>query len=168
MLACALAYNDVRRHFFGLPLAIKFFQRLGIDRVTARAHAYTHQLFLTRTALAQVMAHNHGLAVASAKRCAERWQTRLLCDERVFNCMATVRLPRLQLAAPSGALAGAIRALLRDRYDIELPVLFVNGELCARLSAHVYYQPSDYDLLIDTVLRLEQLHAADLRARLAS
>jgi hypothetical protein len=82
--------------------------------------------------------------------------------------MSSVQLPRLKTAPPSGALAGAIRGLLREKYDVELPIIPINDELYARLSAHIYYEIGDYQVAIDAILRLDEAHGAELRERIAA
>lgn len=61
-----------------------------------------------------------------------------------------------ELLPPSGPVAAALHALLRENYKIEVPVLSMLGSLWCRISAQVYNCLEEYQRLAEAVVEVQQ------------
>jgi isopenicillin-N epimerase len=102
--------------------------------------------------LTQLMTRNRELALAGARRLAERCAGELVCPESMLGSMAALSLRR------SGKKldAAELHRRLVFEHRVEIPVHHwaePYGPLL-RLSAHAYNQPADYERLSEAVLAL--------------
>lgn len=111
------------------PAAIAFMRTLGVDAVSA---------------------YNHTLAWTGAHRLASAWGTRFDVPESMVATMATVMLP--EALGVTSADAAAVRDRLLFEQHIEVPIHAFRDRLWLRLSAQVYNDMSDIDLLAAAVL----------------
>jgi isopenicillin-N epimerase len=95
---------------------------------------------------------NHGLAVAAAALLAQCWGTEVGAPEGMLGAMAVVRLPG-QRAATADA-AHALNNALWERHRIEVPVMAIGPHLWLRISAQIYNELADYELLAEAVATL--------------
>ncbi|CAH1226841.1 NFS1 [Branchiostoma lanceolatum] len=119
-----------------LPTVLDFWQCVGPERI--------------RTYL-------HDMVTQAAQLLVEKWNTGLLAPLNMFASMALVQLPP---AFHGGAvatydLAEKIQNQLYHRFNIEVPLKAVQGELYVRISAHIYNDLADYETLGDAILQLK-------------
>ena len=81
-------------------------------------------------------------------------------DRALITSMAMVRLPSSSSSSKSNkhtaatsAIAKQIQDTLHYDYCIEVPVKVIHGKLYVRISAHIYNNIHDYELLGHAVLR---------------
>jgi isopenicillin-N epimerase len=98
-----------------------------------------------------VLAHNHDLAWSSAHRLADVWGTTFDTPEAMIGPMASVALPP-QFAVTAEHAAVLQRSLLVDDH-IEVPIALIDGQLRLRISAQLYNEALDYDLLAGAITR---------------
>lgn len=111
--------------------AIAFCRRLGPDRMRA---------------------WNHALAVEAATLLAQAWNTEAAAPPSMTGAMASVRLPLPPIADVASAVR--LQVALRTRFQIEVPMLWLDSELWLRVSAQVYNRPEHYRRLAEAVGRL--------------
>jgi len=110
--------------WLAVPAAIDFHQRLGGPALRER---------------------NAALAREQATRLAGIWNTARGAPDPLTGAMATVRLPLTDPATPERAQD--LRRKLFADHRIEVPVTAFVGALWARISAHAYNRPADYERL---------------------
>jgi isopenicillin-N epimerase len=110
--------------WLSVPAAIDFHERLGGARLRER---------------------NAALVCEQATMLARAWATERGAPGALTGSMAAVRLPLREPATAERALE--LRRKLFDDHRIEVPVTAFAGALWARISAHVYNRPEDYDRL---------------------
>ena len=88
---------------------------------------------------------NIELARASATQLALLWKTERGAPDELTGSMATISLPLSGPATIERALE--LRAWLFETHRIELAVTPFSGSLWARISAHAYNEPTDYQRL---------------------
>lgn len=99
-----------------------------------------------------IMTHNHDLAVAGGQLLAGAWCTSLFIPAEHTAAMVNVRLPT-ERAAPHFDPASLPRALL-TKYQTWVPAYPQDGQWYVRVSAQIYNELSDFQLLADGVLDL--------------
>ncbi|XP_064595539.1 uncharacterized protein LOC135462106 [Liolophura sinensis] len=85
------------------------------------------------------------------------WDTALAAPEDMFRSMCLVQLPAALYQTSSTVnynTAEEIQSILFHRYNIEVPIKAVQGELYVRISAHIYNQMSDYETLAEAITQL--------------
>jgi isopenicillin-N epimerase len=90
------------------------------------------------------------LARASATQLALDWKTERGSSDDLTGSMATIRLPLSGPATLERALE--LRARLFEAHRIELVITPFSGSLWARISAHAYNEPTDYQYLSEVLL----------------
>jgi isopenicillin-N epimerase len=108
--------------------------------------------FLRDLGLDAVWQHNHGLAWQGAQLLAERWGTTLGFRDTDIGFMATVPMPAG--AGSNQQDAARVRDKLLFEHHIEVQVHAAHGNVWARISAQVYNEISEVDLLADAVLKI--------------
>jgi hypothetical protein len=88
---------------------------------------------------------NIELARASATQLALLWKTERGAPDDITGSMATIRLPLSGAATLERAIK--LRAWLFEAHRIELVITPFSGSLWARISAHAYNEPTDYQRL---------------------
>ena len=94
---------------------------------------------------ADIYGYCRPLAARAAQMLSARWRSRLGTPRSMMSFMATVELPFPGRATP--AAAQQIRAILRDRHNLEAFIKAIDGSLWVRLSAFVYNEMADYERL---------------------
>ena len=110
--------------WLSVPAAINFHMRLGSRSLRER---------------------NIELARASATQLALLWKTERGAPDDITGSMATIRLPLSGAATLERAIE--LRAWLFEAHRIELVITPFSGSLWARISAHAYNEPTDYQRL---------------------
>ena len=98
-----------------------------------------------------VMSYNHGLAWWAGQYLADTWGTTFATPESMIASMVTVRLPPALGSSPDDA--ERVRAEL-DRRRIEIPVAADADGLTVRVSAQVYCDRDDIEVLATAVAAL--------------
>jgi selenocysteine lyase/cysteine desulfurase len=105
-----------------------------------------------------IMKYNHDLAVRGGDLLSSKWQTDKLTDDAYIGAMANVRLPAAAVkcceADPSHPGVGPLAAKLFEKYDTWVPFYLWGGHCYTRVSAQVYNELSDFEMLADAVLEL--------------
>ncbi|KAF0685610.1 Aste57867_22539 [Aphanomyces stellatus] len=112
-----------------------------------------------------LMQRNHQLCVAAAQKLAHAWHTSLLTDdiEGMIGSICVVLLPLALFHPADGAHAlETLHLVLRKHYKIEVKTVVAGGQLGVRISAQMYNEASDYDLLEAAVLDILTRDAAEL------
>lgn len=110
--------------WLSVPVALNYLDSLGIEAM--------------RT-------HNNHLASQAADMLAQAWQSTISADARYRAAMASVKLPN---GAGGDRFAGRRLAVrLANDYGITLGVMAMEGGLWIRISAQVYNELSDYEIL---------------------
>ena len=110
--------------WLSVPAAINFHMRMGGPSLRER---------------------NIKLARASATQLALLWKTERGSPDNLTGSMATIRLPLSGAATIERAIE--VRARLFEAHRIELAITPFSGSLWARISAHAYNEPTDYQRL---------------------
>lgn len=129
--------------FLTLDTVMDFWEFYGVD--TIRTYIY-------------------GIAKAAGQLLVDAWGTNLLADPALFGSMVTVALPEglpvrdtPDSTAPyTYTEAVVLQNLLIHNAKIEVPIKVVQGKLYVRVSAHVYNELADYQVLADAVLQILQ------------
>ncbi|KAF0685611.1 Aste57867_22540 [Aphanomyces stellatus] len=122
--------------------------------------------FHTKMGGAALMQRNHQLCVTAAQKLAQAWQTSLLTDD-VDGMIGSICVVLLPLALFHGYEDGVpdcletLRLVLRKHYRIEVKTAYVHGQPGLRISAQMYNEASDYDLLEAAVLDILTGDAAE-------
>ncbi|XP_078699428.1 uncharacterized protein LOC144926473 isoform X1 [Branchiostoma floridae x Branchiostoma belcheri] len=105
----------------------------------------------------RVQTYLHDLVTQAAELLMEKWHTGLLAPLNMFASMALVQLPPAfhDGTAVTYDLAEKIQNQLYHRFNIEVPLKAVQGELYVRISAHIYNELADYEALGDAILQLK-------------
>jgi isopenicillin-N epimerase len=114
--------------WLSITAALDFYRELGGESIPLRLHAF---------------------AIAMAQKIADEWKVALPAPAAMFGGMLTLPLPLPQQATP--VRAGQLHDLLWDRYQVEVPVLPINGRLWVRISAQLYNDEQDYAALAEAV-----------------
>ena len=106
----------------------------------------------------RVMEYIHHLAVAGGNSLANAWHTTTLTDDSWIGAMTNVRLPAAAVKC-CGANAknpgvGALSLQLLEKYNTWVPFYLWQGSCYTRVSAQVYNELSDFQMLADAVLEL--------------
>jgi isopenicillin-N epimerase len=106
--------------------------------------------FLTGLGAERVRQHNRELALAAARRIAQRWGEPMNAPPELLGAMACIRLPaRWQIfGPPTRETAKRLWPLILARHRIVVAIMPFAGALWARISAQVYNEMSDYDGLV--------------------
>jgi isopenicillin-N epimerase len=107
--------------------------------------------FMRELGGAAVRSYNHALAWGAAQRLAEKWGTSFDTPESMIGTMASVPLP--EAAGSTAEQASALRDALLFEDRIEVQVSAFRERLYARVSAQIYNEMADVDLLADAVAR---------------
>ena len=101
-----------------------------------------------------IYAHNHDLAVAAAAMFAERFDGPVGASPSMTSAISLAPLPVILPATLGAGMeeAQALRDHLLYKQNIEVPIYARAGRLWARLSAQVYCQMSDFEILADAVV----------------
>jgi isopenicillin-N epimerase len=110
------------------PAGIAFMRELGVNRVQR---------------------YNHELAWHAGRELANRFDVKLLGPESMIGTMVTVPLPAYFGSTPDNA-ARLRDALLFDHH-IEVHVGAWNNQVCVRVSAQIYNEPSDIQRLLNSL-----------------
>jgi isopenicillin-N epimerase len=98
-----------------------------------------------------IQAYNHQLAVAGARRLAERWGTEFDVPDALVGTMATVPLPPSFGTTPAEALTLRDALLVEDQIEVQMHAW--RGRVWGRISAQIYNDLSDIDRLAEAVTR---------------
>jgi isopenicillin-N epimerase len=113
------------------PAAIEFHQRLGGPALRER---------------------NAALARCAADLLAKAWKTERGAPDPLTGAMGTVRMPLAGPATPERA--NELRVRLFDQHRIEVALTCFAGAIWARVSAHAYNRPDDYERLASAVVAI--------------
>jgi isopenicillin-N epimerase len=108
--------------------------------------------FLRELGWQDVLAYNHGLALAAGAFLAREWGTRFDTPEAMVGAMVTVPLPAALGSRP--ASAERIRDALLFEHRIEVQVHAWRETLWVRVSAQVYNEMADTERLASAVASL--------------
>jgi isopenicillin-N epimerase len=100
--------------------------------------------------LNEILGHNHELAWWAGRYLADRWGTQFATPEPMIGSMVNVRLP-----APLGSTADhaeCLRAAL-EMSQIEIPIYPGSDGLTLRVSAQIYNDRNDIEVLGDAVAK---------------
>jgi selenocysteine lyase/cysteine desulfurase len=104
----------------------------------------------------------HNLVKKSASILVDKWKSRVLAPRDMFGSMCAIQLPNALYACCDDidySHAEAVQNLLFHRYNIEVPIKEVQGELYVRISAHIYNELEEYEKLGDAILELTEENA---------
>jgi isopenicillin-N epimerase len=90
----------------------------------------------------------------AAHMLADAWKTRLMFKDEVYVSMAVVEIPSIANLAPSSENAAKLHHFLRDAFQVEVPVLFLQEKLWVRISAQIYLELSDFRPLADGISKI--------------
>jgi len=127
--------TDDNSSYLSVVAAVKVFKAYGSDKI---------------------MNYGHQLALTVGHKCATLWGTELLASDEQFGMMVSVRVPDVEGISHSWTLANKIHFYLRQKHKIEAQFVVVNGKIQIRISAHMYHQESDYDLMAQTILEISR------------
>ncbi len=114
--------------WLSLSEALSFYEELGEDALRS---------------------HNRELALWAARHLAEAWDTELPCPEGMIGAMASLKVPGSEGSGQEEA--ESLRDRLWDAYRIEVPVTAIGGALYLRISAQVYNQRYQYQVLAEAL-----------------
>lgn len=97
----------------------------------------------------RIMDYIHNLAVAGGELLVKKWGTEMLVPTTMIGAMVNVRLP-----TDSAERAQALPDELIAHYNTFVPVTNVQGRWYVRVSAQIYNDISDFNMLGDAVLKL--------------
>ncbi len=110
--------------WLAVPAAIDFYNRIGGKAVRS---------------------HNHDLARRAAELLVERLGTRTASPANMRGAMATIELPT---SLPGEVDVGrALNARIWEKHRIEVPIFAFAGKLWVRISAQVYNELAEYEVL---------------------
>merc|ERR1711933_60473 len=103
------------------------------------------------------MSYSYNVAHEAADMLSEAWGTALGGPHELFGTMGLVQLPSIQAFGRTEGFqyphAEAVQNALFKR-NVEVPVKVLSGRLYVRISAHIYNELADYEVLRDAVLEL--------------
>lgn len=94
--------------------------------------------------------HCHALAVEMGDHLADALGTRTGTPKALMGAMTTVQLPSRFKGRKQGD-ADDLRATLRNAHNVEVDLQVVENRIWARLSAYIYNDLKDVDILIDAL-----------------
>lgn len=100
-----------------------------------------------------IMKYMHDLAVQGGKLLAKAWGTDLLVDESSVGAMVNVGLP--DTALPCCDIMGLSTSVFK-RYNTWVPAIRWNGHCFMRVSAQVYNEMTDFEMLANAVSKTLQ------------
>ncbi|XP_045197118.2 uncharacterized protein LOC123551905 [Mercenaria mercenaria] len=124
--------------FLALHTVLDFWEIVGQDKIYNYIHALSRQ---------------------AGRMLCEGWKTDLAAPEDMFGSMCLVRLPdglQKMSANVDYSAAETVQNTLYHKYNIEVPVKCVQQRLYVRISAHIYNEISEYEVLRDAVLDIEK------------
>ena len=80
---------------------------------------------------------------------ASKWQTESLFTADMIGAMVNVRLP-----TENATVAGSIPSRLQEEYNTWVPVYPLQGKWYTRVSAQVYNELSDFEMLADAIIAI--------------
>lgn len=110
--------------------------------------------FLRTIGLQKFRDETHELARNAATRLAELFEREPITpiDSQLYGSMISLRLPAASdWAAPTNGDCDPLQLALRERHNIEIPVMGWGGNRLLRLSCHLYNSESDIDRLIEAL-----------------
>ncbi|XP_072018992.1 uncharacterized protein [Amphiura filiformis] len=122
--------------FLSLHTVLDFWQSVGVQRI--RDYVYK-------------------LREQAAEYLVRRWNTGLIAPKDMFGSMAAVRLPSIFVDGKqtvSYSDAEVIQNNLYQRFNIEVPIKAVQGQLYVRISCHIHNELKDYENLAEAILVL--------------
>jgi isopenicillin-N epimerase len=125
------------------------FDLLGTRDPTAFLAAPEAIAMMREWGVERVRGWNHGLAWQAGQLLSHRWGTHFDTPEEMVGTMVNVALP--DASGSTDADAGAMRTHLWDAHRIEVPVFAHGGHLTLRVSAQVYNDLAQIELLADAV-----------------
>lgn len=92
-----------------------------------------------------IAAHNRNLVIEMRRMLAEAWGVSPPAPEDMIGSLAALPVPAELPATDAAAMA--LHDALFDDYNIEVPVMPLNGRLWVRVSAQIFNEPADYEKL---------------------
>ena len=94
----------------------------------------------------QVRARCHGMALAAKRDLEQHFDTESICPETFewFSQLVPIHLP-------DQTDMGQLSQIMREQYQIEMPMINWNGVKIARLSVQVYTQQDEVDTLVQVI-----------------
>ncbi|XP_048734812.2 uncharacterized protein LOC125650493 isoform X2 [Ostrea edulis] len=123
--------------YLAIHVMINFWDDIGKERV------FNYMYTLRRKACDMLM---------------KEWGTTLPVSEDLLGSMCLVRLPPSlykELKDVDYSVAEKIQNILYHKYNIEVPIKAVQGELYVRISAHLYNSMDEYSRLAKAILEIQ-------------
>ncbi|KAH3729468.1 hypothetical protein DPMN_055439 [Dreissena polymorpha] len=104
-----------------------------------------------------IQQYMHGRCRQAGQMLKNSWKTYLAAPEHMFGSMSLVALPEdlySHCDTVDYLAAEAVQNQLYHQYNIEVPIKCVQGKLYARISAHIYNEMAEYEILRDAILEM--------------
>jgi isopenicillin-N epimerase len=118
--------------------------------------------FLTNVGLDHFRSTTHALAAHARDRLISDVDAEPISPDGIewYGSMVTMRLPWLAVRDAGVPINHPFQTALWEQFQIEVPVMQLNGQSHIRVSCHLYTKPEHIDALIVAVKQLRPAHSA--------
>lgn len=109
--------------------------------------------------VSKILQYTHDVCKLAGQMLCKAWETELAAPEHMFGSMCLIKLPltlTAGLEVVDYSVAESLQNILYYQYKIEVPIKCVQKKLYIRISAHIYNELSEYELLRDAVLQIDR------------
>ncbi|XP_077862119.1 uncharacterized protein LOC144343467 [Saccoglossus kowalevskii] len=142
-------------HGFGSGFSAEYMWP-GLIDFTSFLSLYTVLDFWNSVGPDKIRHYIHSLAKQAAELLLDKWKTKLIAPMHMFGSMVLVQLPSdlHKNKICNYDLAETIQNKLFHQFKIEVPIKAIQNELYVRISAHIYNDICEYEVLRDAVTQL--------------